>query len=260
MSNHIHMVVTDVRGRLPKFMQEFLGESGKAIKVATGSTRRVWSPERYSAVELLDRDAVERMLTYCQTNPNEAGLTMPKEWPGLTSANHQVGDVLTAEKPGFYFGAKRPDVVSCPLSPIPRVIGAQSNEQGGEQLTPEAYRARCKDLQETIDRRVGQAVEEILQKRKRAGKSELAGREAVLAASRLRRGNHPFREGINPMFATTNADLMKRAKAEFRAFCVAHQEAKESYIAGETGVFFPHGTYGYRELLRVNVRKGGVAV
>ena len=32
-----------------------------------GTTRCVWSPERYSAVEWLDRDAVERMLTYCQT-------------------------------------------------------------------------------------------------------------------------------------------------------------------------------------------------
>ena len=62
------------------------------------------------------------------------------------------------------------------------------------------------------------------------------------------------------MFATTNSELMKQAKAEFRAFCAAHGEAKESYIAGNTGVYFPHGTYGYRELLRVNVRKGGVAV
>ena len=95
MSNHIHMVVTDVRGCLPKFMQEFLGESGKAIKIATGSTRRVWSPERYSAVELLDRDAVERMITYCHTNPTKAGLTLPEDWPGLTSARNKFGDTLT---------------------------------------------------------------------------------------------------------------------------------------------------------------------
>ena len=257
MSNHLHLVVTDVRGRLPKFMREFLSESGKAIKLAVGTTRRVWSPERYSAVELLDRDAVERMLTYCQTNPTEAGLTMPSDWPGLTSANHKIGDVLRAEKPGFYFGANRPDSVSCLLSPIPRLIGELKQQE--EELTPEAYRARCRELQVNIEQRVERSVEEILQKRMQAGKTALAGRAAVLAASRTRRGNHPFREGINPQFATTNSELMKQAKAEFKAFCAAHDEAKESYIAGNTGVYFPHGTYGYHELLRVNVRKGGVA-
>ena len=99
MSNHLHLVVTDVRGTLPKFMREFLGETGKAVKIGIDTTCRIWSPDRYSAVELLDRDAVIRAITYCQTNPTEAGLTLPKDWPGLTSANYRFGERLTANKP-----------------------------------------------------------------------------------------------------------------------------------------------------------------
>ena len=268
MSNHIHLVVTDVEGRLPKFMREFLGESGKAIKIATGSTRRVWSPERYSAVELLDRDAVERMITYCQTNPTKAGLTLPEDWPGLTSARNKFGDTLIARKPEFYFGEKRPNLVSCELAPIPRRIGVSLVAEGAkgaetaeaEVLSPKAYRERCKRQQAKIEQRVAQSVEEILRKREADGKSELLGKERVLAASRLRRGTTYFRDGISPMFATTNAELMKQAKDAYKRFQIEHNDAKESYIAGKTGVFFPEGTYGYRELLRVNVREGGSAV
>ena len=263
MSNHIHLVVTDVRGTLPKFMREFLSESGKAIKVATGTTCRIWSPERYSAVELLDRDAALRAISYCQTNPTEAGLTLPRDWPGLTSAMHKFGDALTAIKPKFYFGANRPESVTCRLSPLPESIGhlkqqTADTKRRNTEAELLAYREECALLQENIEKRVAESVDEILRKRRERGRPKLAGREAVLAAPRSKRGNHPFR-GIDPKFATRNPELMKQAIAEYKAFCREHAEAKESYTAGKENVFFPHGTYGYRELLGVNVRKGGVA-
>ena len=62
------------------------------------------------------------------------------------------------------------------------------------------------------------------------------------------------------MFATTNAELMKQAKDAYKRFQIEPNDAKESYIAGKTGVLFAEGTYGYREMLRVNVRVGGAAV
>ena len=263
MSNHIHLVVTDVRGTLPKFMRELLSETGKAIKVAIGTTCRIWSPERYSAVEVLDRDAALRAISYCQTNPTEAGLTLPKDWPGLTSAIYKFGGTLTAHKPGFYFGANRPDSVSCQLSPLPEAIGhSKQSQEAKKQQSAEAellaYREQCTLLQSTIEKRVAESVDEILRKRREKGRPKLAGRDAVLAAPRSQRGNHPFR-GINPKFMTRDRELMKREIAEYKAFCVAHGQAKESYIGGKKNVLFPYGTYGYRELLRVNVRKGGAA-
>ena len=265
MSNHIHLVVTDVRGTLPKFMREFLSESGKAIKVALGTTCRIWSADRYSAVELLDRDAALRAIAYCQLNPTKAGLTLPEEWPGLTSAVYKFGGSLTAKKPAFYFGVNRPDSVACRLSPLPETIGHFNQPKSDTKPKPRnaeaelrADRERCARLQATIEKRVAESVEEILRERRKRGQPNLAGRDHVLATSRNQRGNHPFR-GINPKFATKDPELMKRAKADYKAFCLEHGEAKESYIAGNENVLFPHGTYGYRELLRVNVRKGGGA-
>ena len=46
---------------------------------------------------------------------------------------------------------------------------------------------------------------------------------------------------------------------EERSFLSRHEQAKLRYVNGEQGVLFPAGTYGYRELLGVRVRKGGAA-
>lgn len=57
LSNHFHLVLRDVRGRLPDFMRDFLKQTSSAIRVAEGDDRRAWSQKRYSAVKLLDLDA-----------------------------------------------------------------------------------------------------------------------------------------------------------------------------------------------------------
>ena len=267
MSNHIHLVVTDVRGMLPKFMCEFLTESGKAIKDVHGGERRIWSPNRYSAVELLDRDAAERLIAYCHTNPTKAGLTLRKEWPGLTSARFEFGDTLSSSKPNLYFRPHRPEFVECTLAPLPPMEGdpsevaaahqAASSAELGPEEQQEALRRLCDQLASSIALRVAESVEAILKERARKGK-KLAGREAVLRSSREQRGNSPTR-GTRPRFASTNPERMKRAEEEYELFCLEHADAKERYIAGAEKVLFPYGTYGYREVLRVQVRAGGVA-
>ena len=268
MSNHIHLVVTDVHGKLPKFMCEFLSESGKALKLALDTTCRVWSGDRYSAVEILDRDAAERAIEYCQTNPTRAGLTLPKDWPGLSSAHYEIGDTLRAERPEFYGSKKRPDVVECVLSPLPRMIGesedevldreALSRSKPGSDGEAKIVERQCSRLQRAVEGRVEKRVAEILEKRAKEGRGPLAGRGAVRQVPREKRGNHPFRR-IRPKFMTKDHELMEQAKEGYKAFCVAHYDAKERYVAGETKTWFPHGTYGYRELLGVNVRSGGAA-
>lgn len=42
MSNHFHLVVTDVRGRLPDFMRDFLSDTGKALQIELGEKRQIW--------------------------------------------------------------------------------------------------------------------------------------------------------------------------------------------------------------------------
>ncbi len=297
MSNHFHLVVTDVRGQLPAFMREFLSESGKALKVALGTTRRIWCADRYGATELLDRDAIERALVYLRVNPTNAGLTLPTEWPGLTSCHHRYGEVIEARRADFYFDAHtRPDLVRITLEPVPENAGRlQGLDSGGSTVGGERDSAHnveqdearggtaqaratstrpppgvgkntrrrrlCTAFEKRIARRAEREVARILQQRKspRSGSpSKLAGTRAVLTASRSQRGNHHYGR-LNPRYMSEDHERMQRAIEEHRDFLARHEEAKQRYASGEVRVLFPYGTYGYRERFGVRVARGGEA-
>ena len=258
MSNHIHLVVTDTRGTLPDFAREFFGESGRALQLALGTTRLIWGGKRYVATELLDHDAAERAIAYCYTNPSKAGMTLPKDWPGLTSARFRFGDTLTARRPDLYFGANREEVVEGVLAPLPRVVGETVCDEGNDGSDCERFEAECDRLQARIDVLVESKLQGILAERKAAGKSGFAGREAALKVSRLTRTSNRKR-GITPRFMSRDRERRVAAMSRHKAFLADYEDARERYIEGEQGVWFPHGTYGYRKQLRVNVRGGAVA-
>ena len=240
LSNHFHLVVTDVAGHLPAFMREFLGESSKAIQVATHSDRAIWSRKRYSDVKLLDLDAAERKLVYALLNPSRAGLTSPSDWPGLTSAGLRCGDTIEALRPEMFFSRKRSECVSASLEPVS--LPFESPLEESELRIGELLQAGIEECRRGIERRGGR----------------LLGREGVLAASRDRRGRRRVRH-LNPRFASRDRGLLAAAVASAREFENDHEEAKQSYIAGQRNVCFPAGTYGYRTLLGVRVAKHGEA-
>ena len=294
MSNHFHLVVTDVRGTLPDFMRDFLSETGKAIKIVLKGTRRIWSGDRYGSTTLLDLDAAERFMVYTRVNPTNAGLTLPEEWPGLTSVRMSYGDTIEAKRPDVYFSPRtRPEWVRCVLEPLPELMGqvqevrdgieesatSTSEESTGsgpasstaprtdrreERLAHarrEAHHRRCIALKRKIDRATRVAVEKILERMKRSedkSRRGLAGSAKVRKASRLRRGNHDYGK-LNPLFATTDKERLSAAIQEHRVFLARHELAKQRFAKGEHRVLFPAGTYGYREVLGVRVRKGSAA-
>ena len=277
MSNHIHLVVTDRIGKIPDFMREFLSETGKALKLVLNTTRRIWSPKPYSMTDLLDVDSAERFIVYSHVNPTNAGLTEPKEWPGLSSAKWKVGETIKATRPERYFDARyRADVVSCVLEPLPECFGAALPEvaktlaelaedlaDNQTELKAERakYRRRCAAQEKRIERRTAERVAEILERRKESkpkGSERLAGAEAVKQVSRQKRGTHPFGE-LSPRFASKDPQLREAAIEEMRAFLASHEQARTRYVNGEQNVLFPLGTYGYRERFGVRVRKAGAA-
>ena len=261
MSNHVHLVVSDPIGQLPAFAREFFSESSKAVQDVLGIKCQIWASKRYAATELLDHDAAQRAIAYCHTNPTEAGLTLPQDWPGLSSAHHPFGERLEAQRPEGYFGSYRPEIVEAVLEPLPRVVGETREEETSEPGVPDATRFErcCQRLQNTVDRLVRESVERIQQRREQNSEDELLGKEEVLKTSRLRRGNRPD-TGITPRFMSKDPKRRKRAIDRRKCFLSEHVIAKERYIGGEQQVWFPRGTYGYRELLEVKVRGGGVAV
>ena len=117
LSNHCHLIVTDVDGRLPGFMQYLDSLVARAVNASLGRFEGFWATDgSYSAVEPLDPADVVAKTAYVLANPVAAGLVRRgAEWPGLWTSPDQLGSAkLTARKPERFFDPKGhlPDV-SC---------------------------------------------------------------------------------------------------------------------------------------------------
>src|SRR4051812_24712327 len=126
MSTHLHLVVTDVHGFLPLFLQYFHRLVALGTKVLRCWEGPVWDHEATSQVRLLTRAALVEKIAYTLANPVAAGLVWSAhEWPGATV---HVGDlgrgVLRATRPSAYLNPKNPqwpEEATLPLSLPPAI-------------------------------------------------------------------------------------------------------------------------------------------
>jgi putative transposase len=93
LSNHVHLVVTDTRGQLPRFMQYLDSLVARAVNASLGRFERFWANDgSYSAVEPIDPADVVGKIAYVLANPVAAGLVRrAAQWPGLWTAPEQLG-------------------------------------------------------------------------------------------------------------------------------------------------------------------------
>ena len=86
MSNHGHLMVTDVEGRLPEFCEWMLRTIAQCINAVHGIRENVWSDGSYSAVRLETEESIVDKLAYVIANPVTAGLVREaRQWPGVVS-------------------------------------------------------------------------------------------------------------------------------------------------------------------------------
>ena len=252
LSNHFHLVVTDVDGTLPVFMREFLGETSKAVQVISKLDRAIWARKRYSAVELLDLDATERKIAYTILNPTRADLTEPGDWPGATSASTKFGDHIVVDRPNQYFSNRRPEQVRLALEPAVAKLHFRSNTSDEHERQRATMESNAR-----IDQLVAAGRDESASARERAKKG-LLGAARVLHTARDHRCPRPIRRR-NPRFASRCAALLAAAVERYQQFENDHSRAKERYLAGDLDVLFPEGTYGYRMLFGVRSVVSGSA-
>src|SRR6185295_147507 len=92
MSTHVHLVVTDVEGRLPSFVAMFHRLVAMATKVLRKWDGAVWDAAQTSYVRLETREAVLDKLAYVIANPVADGLVRTaNEWPGAKSCVGELG-------------------------------------------------------------------------------------------------------------------------------------------------------------------------
>jgi putative transposase len=236
MSTHLHLVVTDVEGVLPRFLQFFHRIVALCTKVLRTWEGPVWDHEATSVVQLLTPAAVVEKIAYVLGNPVAAGLVEhAAEWPGATVDVSELGrGALHAPRPAYYLNPKNPawpEEATLPLA-LPPGIG----EDGAEGF-----------------RRAVAAELEALEAHARASVQQ--ERFPVLGAERARDVSpydratsfEPLRDR-NPTFAVgrDQGPAWQAAAGAVRAFRAMYRAALERWRDGVRSIAFPAGTWWMR--------------
>ncbi|KYG10552.1 transposase [Sorangium cellulosum] len=236
MSTHLHLIVTDVAGVLPRFLQFFhriVALGTKALRTWEGP---VWDHEAPSVVRLLTRAAVVEKIAYILVNPVAAGLVRhAREWPGAKVDMDALGrGVLHAARPSVYLDPENPQwpeemTLSLLLPPVIEQDGAEAFRQ---------------EVAAELARQEAQAHAELLRQGRR-----FLGVERVSEVSPYARATsfEALRE-CNPTFAVgrEQGDAWRIAGAAVRAFRASYRAALERWRAGVRSVAFPVGTWWMR--------------
>jgi REP element-mobilizing transposase RayT len=234
MSNHEHIVLTDVEGRLPDFTRELHRNTAKAVNASQGQFENLWSADRCHVLELGDETDVIRKIAYLAANPVDAGLVeRPEDWPGVMCL---PGDEVREERvarPEVYFGKIR----SAPEEEMLRIVPPPGMESVAE--------------------RVAAAVEERLEaawaKMREAGWAFL-GRAGVLAISFVKRAKSFEKKWqLVPQIAARSGPLRKKLLEAQREFRRAYYAALDAWCAGVRSAVFPVGTWWLRVFHNVAV-------
>jgi len=231
LSNHWHCVLTDPRGKLPKFEQDLDSIVARALNAAHGRWESFWAPGSYSAVALQSPEDVLDKMAYVLANPVVAGLVRRgAEWPGLWSSPALIGaGPREVKRPDHFFRKKGKAPVVAQLELV-RPPGFASDEAARQML------------EGAVKAREDQAAREVVE----AGRS-FQGVAKVLAQKALARPlpDEPRRR-LNPRIA--GRDKWKRIEAIGRltTFLVQHREAWRAFRAGARDTAFPEGTYWMR--------------
>lgn len=227
MSNHHHIVLTDVNGNLPDFLRELHRQIAKAINASQGQKENLWSSEKAHALELGDEEEIIAKLAYVWTNPVEAGLVAtPDEWPGVLLAPVESETVSFVSRPTAYFGAtsSAPERVELRVHPLEWI----------------------ENLLDRVRSAVTGALANIAATLRAAGRRFL-GRAAVLATSFVQRAQsleHMWQR--IPTVSARRPEVLAQMLTARREFLRSYHDALQRWRAGDETAVFPFGTWWMR--------------
>lgn len=237
LSNHVHILATDIRGELPGFMAWFDREVAKCLNGYYDRAEAFWSNDHYSAVALIDAESVIGKLVYLFVNAVKAGLVRTyRDWPGVTSAPRDwLRPASSAPRPELHFdqnGVRWAEVEAC-------------------FTVPPALRDRDLDvLVHSIEARIADEERELRELARREGR---AFRGADRCAKQDPFGSPETKHvkgKLSPTFAAGTPEGHKRARQMLQHFRAAYREALEKFRRNAACVF-PAGTYWLARLTAV---------
>jgi hypothetical protein len=234
LSNHIHEVLTDTRGNLPRFFELRNRLLANCIKCHRGWPEEVFSRTEASYQRLLTPDAIVKEIAYVTVNCVAAFLVRtPRRWPGVKVLVDEIGRrVVTAKRPRMYLDQKSsqwPEEVELRIT-MPRAL---VDEYGDEESARAAIQAA-----------VEQGVEQAHAAAKAQGRA-FQGKDRVLKTSPMARANswEDFRSRLPTFVAAGDRKAAASAVAELHGFHADYRDKWKRWKDGDRTVVFPYGTW-----------------
>jgi putative transposase len=236
MSTHSHEVVTDVRGVLPHFLQEFHRLLALTTKALRGWPGEVFDKRSTGQHALLTPEATLEALAYLIANPVEAGaVRYARDWPGAHTEARDIGTrVIRIKRPSHYFD---PDNSQWPeVSELRLEMPAALELDYGLELAQRRIRERVKVREHRA-----------WQESRRTGISFIGARRVLRQTHTKRARRYEAFGALNPRFAAGGrraaaTDAVKR----IRAFNEQYDRALASWTSGKRSACFPVGTWWMR--------------
>jgi len=232
LSNHYHIVATDVRGNLPKFMHWLNEYVAKCVNAELGRWESFWSPGSYSSVELVDRDDVIDKMAYVFANPVDAGLVPThEEWPGASSVLGDIdGAAQVVRRPVGFFREKGPVSETAML----------------QMVSPPAFDGVRPESLAAVKERTLEREREVRRQAEQQGWRFLGVRRILAQSPFSRPSTAEPRRGLNPRIASRNKLQRINALQRLKEFLNSYRVALKRFADGDRDAVFPFGTYGMR--------------
>jgi REP element-mobilizing transposase RayT len=239
MSNHYHLVLTDVRGVLPDFTAWLNRQLAMCIKRLRKWDEVVWEPNvAYSAVELCGAPEVLDKVAYVLLNPVSAELVRaPERWPGVVTTVRVLRQGAAAtERPRVWFKSRAPARATLTYT-TPSIF-----ESSQQYLT-------------ALEGLLAGRLEQLRTRMRQNGRRYLgrAGVRKTVVSHRPFKAKEPF--GRNPTFSALTRSRWLAAVKQLRAFRAAYRAAYDAWRQGRWDTEFPSGTWWMVERVGVPVAK-----
>lgn len=261
MSNHLHLLLTDVGGVLPRFMRSLDSLISRNLNPIRGLTGKNFEGYSSQVIDPDDHDRLVQAAVYVLCNPCQAHLvSRSRHWKGTSSLRLRYGEPSVVKQPadGMY------------ASKLAHLRGGKSTRSGrasyaGRSKAPaEAglilHRLPGFGRRELSDDKVRSLVlarldaeeRRLIAQRRSTGSSVLGWRHVEAAHFNQLPSKSRELFDRSPTYAASTPERRERAQHRRESFLRHYYEALDSFIAGVRDAVFPHGTW--LMVQRYNVR------
>lgn len=245
MSNHYHLVLTDVDACLPSFMEELnslLSRALNALRNVTGTNIE----KGYSLVTIETENRLFDHCVYTLANPCAAHLVRRcRHWKGVSSFGLDYGVPVQVRRPSVGLWAKsRPASSASSLrrkgarrSKLPDVVDLVLER-------PDLRRGSTdEELRRSIREHLGRRERELIDERRRRGLGVLGWKAVVVKSFWAVPSGAEERSTRLPTHSADQAHAGIKAVRRRRTFLATYYRALERFVRGDRTVLFPEGTW-----------------